>query len=108
MVHPGADEIGGHPCYSTFADLPEGVAALVVCVPPSETERVVREAAAHGITDIWMQLGAASPDAVRFCEEHGLNVVHDECVLMFAEPAGIHRFHRWIWGLFGKLPVRDA
>jgi len=108
VIHPGADEIDGHPCYSAVADLPEDVEALVVCVPPEETERVVREAAAHGITDVWMQLGAASSAAVRFCEEHGLNAIHDECVLMFAEPTGVHRFHRWLWGLFGKLPVRDA
>ena len=108
VVHPGAGEIGGHPCYPSLADLPAGVEALLVCVPPSETERVVREAAAHGITDVWMQLGAASPEAVRFCEEHGLNAVHDECVLMFAHPTGVHRFHRWMWGLFGRLPARDA
>jgi predicted CoA-binding protein len=108
VVHPGADQIDGHRCYSTVAELPEEVEALVVCVPPDETERVVREAAAHGITDVWMQLGSASPAAVRFCEEHGLNTVHDECVLMFARPAGVHRFHRWLWGVFGKLPVRDA
>jgi len=108
VIHPGADEIEGHRCYSAVADLPRDVQALVVCVPSVETELVVREAAAHGITDVWMQLGSASPDAVRFCAEHGLNAIHHECVLMFARPAGVHRVHRWLWGLFGKLPVRDA
>lgn len=108
VIHPGADEIEGHRCYSAVADLPKEVEALVVCVPSVETERVVREAAAHGITDVWMQLGSASPDAVQFCAEHGLNAIHHECVLMFARPTGVHRVHRWLWGLFGKLPVRDA
>ena len=35
------------------------------------------------------------------------SVVHGECLLMFAEPAGlIHRAHRWVWGAIGKLPQR--
>lgn len=30
--------------------------------------------------------------------------VHGECILMFADPKGIHRFHHWLRGLLGKLP----
>jgi hypothetical protein len=33
------------------------------------------------------------------------NTVHGECILMYAQPAGIHRFHHFIWKLLGKLPV---
>ena len=30
---------------------------------------------------------------------------HEECILMFAEPAGfLHQVHRWIWKVMGKLP----
>ncbi len=77
----------------------------MLVVPPAETEKVVHEAAEVGIRRVWMQQGAESGVAIRFCEEHGIDVVHGECILMFAEPAEFyHRMHRWVWGLLGKLP----
>jgi predicted CoA-binding protein len=65
----------------------------------------VRDAAAAGIRRVWMQQGAESEAAIRFCAENGISAVHGECILMFAEPAAFyHRMHRWVWGLLGKLP----
>ena len=104
-VHPQAETIEGEPCYPSLAALPEPVDGVLVVVPPAETEKVVREAAAAGIKRIWMQQGAESPAAIRFCQENGLDAVHGECILMFAEPAAwFHRAHRWVWKLVGKLP----
>jgi hypothetical protein len=38
-------------------------------------------------------------------QSHGANVIHGECILMFAEPLGtINRIHRWLWKILGKLP----
>jgi hypothetical protein len=52
-----------------------------------------------------MQPGSESAAAIRSCEENNLQVVHGECILMFAEPAAFfHRAHRWIWRMLGKLP----
>jgi predicted CoA-binding protein len=108
LVHPEADEIAGRKCYSSVSELPDGIGGLIVVVPPEQTEKVVREAADRGIRNIWLQQGSESPDAVRYCEEQDLNVIHGECILMFAQPTGFHRFHRWIWGLIGKLPKDQA
>jgi predicted CoA-binding protein len=104
VVHPEADEIGGHPCHRSVGELAGKVGGLVVVLPPAETEKVVREAAEAGIAHLWLQQGAASEEAVRLCREQGLNVVHGECILMFARPTGIHKVHRWLWGVLGKLP----
>lgn len=104
-VHPSAETIGDARCYPSLEALPEKVGGVIVVVPPAETEKVVREAAAAGIRRVWMQQGAESPAAIRFCEEQGMQVVPGECILMFAEPAAFyHRMHRWVWGLLGKLP----
>jgi hypothetical protein len=52
-----------------------------------------------------MQQGAESKEAIRFCEDNNIAVVHGECILMFAEPLAFgHRLHRWIWKLLGRLP----
>jgi len=104
-VHPEAETIEGERCYPSLSALPEPVEGVLVVVPPARTEQVVRDAAAAGIKRVWMQQGAESSAAIKFCEEHGINVVHGECILMFAEPAGwYHRAHRWVWKLLGKLP----
>jgi predicted CoA-binding protein len=104
-VHPHAEQLEGERCSASLAALPEPVEGLLVIVPPAQAEQVVREAAAAGIRRVWLQQGAGSPAAIRFCEENGISVVHGECILMFAEPAAwYHRAHRWVWGLLGKLP----
>ena len=104
-IHPEAEKIEDEPCYRNFTSLPEPVGGVLVVVPPGQTEQVVRDAAAAGVTRVWMQQGAESPAAIEFCKEHGLSVIHGECVLMFAEPAAwFHRAHRWVWSVMGKLP----
>ena len=104
-INPNAAVIEGDRCYSSLNALPEPVDGVVVVVPPAETEKVVQDAAKAGIRRVWMQQGAASDEAVRFCEEQGISVVHGHCILMFAEPVtSFHRFHRWVWSLLGKLP----
>ncbi|MCJ7503046.1 MAG: CoA-binding protein [Acidobacteriia bacterium] len=104
-VHPHAEQLEGERCSASLAALPEPVDGLLVIVPPAQAEQVVREAAAAGIRRVWLQQGAGSAAAIRFCAENGISLVHGECILMFAEPAAFyHRAHRWVWKLLGKLP----
>jgi hypothetical protein len=105
-VHPEAAEVDGHPAYPSFADLPEPVGGVIIVVPPAQAEGVVKAAADHGIRRVWLQQGAGSPEAIGFCEERGISVVHGECVLMYLKPSTswIHGAHRWIWDLIGRSP----
>ena len=105
-VHPSMDAVEGQPCHARLSALPEKVGGVLIVVQPSETEKVVREALEAGIRRIWMQQGAESPGAIELCREKGATVIHNECILMFAEPTALmHRMHRWVWGLLGKLPT---
>jgi uncharacterized protein len=105
LVHPEAESIDGQKCARSLAEVAREVGGLVLVTPPPATLELVKQAAEAGLRRIWVQRGAESDEAIRFCEEHQLAVVHHECLLMFAEPAGgVHRFHRWVRGLFGKLP----
>ncbi len=104
-VHPQAESIEGDKCYPSLGALPEQAGGVLIVVPPAQTEQVVREAAAANIKRVWMQQGAESEAALRFCQENGISAVSGECILMFAEPTALgHRLHRWVWGLMGKLP----
>jgi uncharacterized protein len=80
-VNPRVDHIDGDRCYASLKELPEPIDGAVLVVPPMITEQVVREAAEAGVTRVWMQPGAASDEAVRFCEERNMTTVHDACIM---------------------------
>ena len=104
-INPNINEYEGNICYPDLVSLPEKVDAAVINVPPAQTEKVVRDAKQAGIQKVWLQQGSQSDEAVKFCEENGIDCVSNECILMFAQPSAfIHRAHKWIWGVFGKLP----
>jgi len=104
-IHPQASSIDGQSCWTSVRELPEPVGGVVLVVPPSVTGEVVREIAQAGISRVWMQQGSESSAAIAYCKEHGIRVVHGQCILMFLEPvAFFHRAHRWILRVVGKLP----
>jgi predicted CoA-binding protein len=103
-IHPTADRLEGDRAYPDFNSLPVKVDGVVIVVPPTQTEKVVRLVAQSGINRVWMQQGSESEEAIRFCNENGISEVHGEWIMMYAGQAGFHKFHRWIWKLFGKAP----
>ena len=104
-INPNAEKIKDDTCYPGPAALPKGVGGLVIVAPPAQTESLVKEAFSAGIKKIWIQQGAESEAALRFCRDSNIETVSKECILMFVEPVdSIHKFHRFIWKIFGKLP----
>lgn len=104
LIHPTAKEINGIVCYPDLSSLPEQVGGLVNVVQPEQTEKLVQQAYEAGVNKIWMQQGSASEKAIEYCRDKEMDVIHGECILMFAQPQGLHKFHHLLWGLFGKLP----
>jgi len=104
-VNWSAPTVDGIRCYSRLSELPERVNAVLVVVPPPQAVDVIRDAAAVGIRHVWLQQGAESPEAVRVGAELGLDVVAGECILMFAQPTGIHKAHRWLRQITHRLPA---
>ena len=104
-VNPNADNIDGEKCYPSLLPLHGKVDAVVLVVPPHAAKEVVRDAYTIGIKKIWMQQGSESEEVINYCEESGMSVIYNECILMFAEPtAFFHRAHKWINGISGRLP----
>lgn len=104
-VHHQAETIQGDKCYPDLNSLPNKVDGALIVLHPNDTEKAVKDAVSAGIKRIWLQQGAESEDAINYCKEHGVKVVHNQCVLMFAEPvASFHKFHRFLKKLFGRLP----
>lgn len=105
LVHPSGEVIEGQPSYPSLKDLPHPVDGVLVIVPPHQAENVVRDAHAAGIKRIWLQQGAESREAIEYCQQNGMSVIHGHCILMFAQPmAFMHKPHRWVMKLIGQLP----
>jgi len=105
-INPNMQTFEGDPCYPDLLSLPEKVDAVVINVPPAQTEKVVREAKEAEINKVWLQQGSQSKDAIKFCDENGIDYVTNECILMFVQPSAfIHRAHKWVWGVLEKLPA---
>jgi predicted CoA-binding protein len=99
-VNANADTVEGRPCFRGLAHLPQPVDAAIAVVPPLQTLSVVDDCIQLGIKYLWMQQGSESQEAIKRAEAAGISVVHHACILMYAEPKGIHRFHRWIHSAF--------
>lgn len=82
-VNPRVKEINGQPVFSTLSELPEKVESISVITPPPVTEKVVDDAIAAGVKNVWMQPGAESQAAVEKAEQAGINVIHGgPCILV--------------------------
>jgi len=103
-VHPTAQEVAGVRCYPNLAALRGQVDGALVVVSPQQAVSVLREAAATGLKNVWLQQGAESPEALALARDLGLNLVSRKCVLMYAPPVrSFHAWHRVFAKLFGQL-----
>ena len=74
-INARATEVEGLKAYPSLAALLVQVKAISVITPPAITEQVVRDAAAAGVTHLWMQPGAESDEAIREAEALGMSVI---------------------------------
>jgi len=81
-VNPNAQEVLSDKCYPSLKELPEKPDVVVTVVPPQVTEQIVKACKELGIRKVWMQPGSESEDAVRYCKENDLEVVHNECIMV--------------------------
>ena len=81
-VNPRLKKIEGMKCYATLSELPVKVDVVDFVVPPTATESILRECLDLGLDRIWLQPGSESENAIKFCRDNNLKVVHDVCVMM--------------------------
>ena len=80
-VNPRLKEVDGLTCYHSIKDISEPVDVVDIVTPLAVTEKIVRECKEKGITRVWIQPGAESEDAIKFCKDNGIKVVYNLCVM---------------------------
>ena len=76
-VNPKLAELEGIQVYHTLSDIPIKVDVVDFVVPPTVTEEILRECNKLGLTRIWLQPGSESEEAIKYCEDNNMTVLHD-------------------------------
>ncbi len=103
-VTPNMDSFQGEKCYRSVKELPPDVEALIIVTKPEISLSLLTEAFDKGIKNIFLQQGAQNREIVEYAESNGINLICKHCILMFADPSGIHKFHERISKFFGFYP----
>jgi len=81
-VNPRLGEVEGRVCYKTISDIPYSVDVANIVTPPLVTESILKECLQKGIKRAWIQPGAESQDAIKFCHDNDIKVIHSMCVML--------------------------
>jgi len=107
-VNPKLDALDGTRAYGRVQDVPGPLDGAILMTSPRVTSDVVRDCAAAQVPRVWMHRGAGrgavSDEAVRFCEDHGIEVIAGECPMMFLSGAEPHATHAALRCTFGSYP----
>lgn len=104
LVHPQAESIYGVSTYPSLSALKGQVDGVLVSVSAAKGADVLRDAAAAGVHNVWIQQGGETPELIKLGEDLNLNLVAGKCILLYATPVrGFHILHRVVTQLTGQL-----
>lgn len=81
-VNPKAEEILEKKAYKTLGDIPVSIDVVDFVVPPQVVESLLPEVLSLGIKNIWLQPGSESDTVIAYCEKHGINCIHNACIMV--------------------------
>ncbi len=82
-IHPLAPIVDDVKGFAHIQDIPHKIESLSIITPPEVTQRIVDEAIAAGVANIWMQPGAEHNEASEKARAAGINVIDDgSCILV--------------------------
>lgn len=104
-VHPTMAETEGVLCYAQLAAIDPPPDAVLVMTAQSTYPEIARECAGAGVQQVWFYHRVSS-ETLEICRSAGIEVVQDECPLMFLPDAGFpHSLHRFIRKLTFSYPA---
>ena len=74
-VNPKYEKIDNFTCYPSLDQISAEIDVLIVVVPPVVGVEVVKKAVELGIAKVWMQPGSESDEAIKLCNQHGIEFV---------------------------------
>ena len=81
-INPKEHRILDEQVYANLAEYPDPIDVVIFVVPPNATRKVLEDVAVLDIRKVWMQPGSESDESIAFCEDHGIDCVHDACIML--------------------------
>lgn len=81
-VNPNRATVDGDPAYPELVDLPERPQLVNLVVPPETVLPILHECLALGLTRMWLQPGAESPEVLAFLDAHGFSYLAGACIMV--------------------------
>jgi uncharacterized protein len=81
-VNPHTSRVEGRVCYGSISEIPCNIDVVDVVTPPAVTEIILKECLQEGVKRVWLQPGAESGQAIKFCQENNIKVIHSICVML--------------------------
>ena len=103
-IHGEMEMVENQKCYKSLSGLPGKAEAAIICTKPDKTIHILEELKNHGVKYIWLQRGSADEEIIKKADEDYTVMVCNKCILMFANPSGIHRFHSNLVKFFRAYP----
>jgi predicted CoA-binding protein len=116
-VNPRLESFEGDPCYPDLQSVPEKPDAVFILTNPKISEQIVQQCVDLGIDRVWMHclmgtkpglaasMTSVSPEAVRLCQENGIQVIPGSCPNQFLKPDFGHSLMRMTFRTLGFLKV---
>lgn len=116
-VNPRLAVFEGDVCYPDLKSIPELPDAVFILTKPAVTEQIIQQCVELGIQHVWMHcmmgtkpglaasMTSVSAEAVRLCQENGINVIPGSCPNQFLQPDFGHAMMRMMFHAFGLLKV---
>ena len=87
-LNPHRSSVDGDPTFSSLDGLPEPPVIVNFVVPPEVTARILKRCLELGLTNVWLQPGAESPENLRFLQHNGFNYLAHACIMVRSRHAG--------------------
>lgn len=116
-VNPRITTFEGDPCYPDLKSIPDQPEAVFILASPKISEQIVQQCVDLGIKHVWMHcvmgtkpglaagMSSVSPEAVRLCQENGIQVIPGSCPNQFLNSDFGHTMMRVIFRTLGFMKV---
>lgn len=91
-INPKEEIIQGEKVYKTLTEYNQEIDIAVFVVPPQVTEKVLEDAHAIGVSNVWLQPGSESDKAVQYCRDNSIKVVYNKCIMLASDPISFEQY----------------
>ncbi len=81
-INPKETEIAWVKAYPNLSSIKSQIDVVIFVIPPQITLEVLKDVKKLYIKNVWMQPGSESEEAIAFCAEHGIECVHNACMMI--------------------------